>query len=111
MKIAHFHPQTLEFLRTLDETTRREFGSLIRDLQRGALLTMPRSKTMGDVAAGVSELRFSDGSGTYRVFYYLKIKDAVVIFHGFIKKSQKTPRKEIEMAKRRLKEIQNALQN
>ena len=68
-------------------------------------LTMPLSRSMSSVAAGVNELRMRDRAGIYRVFYYTKLADAVLIFHAFAKKTQKTPPQEIVLAQERLKEL------
>ncbi len=66
---------------------------------------MPLSRPMSSVAAGVEELRLRDRSGIYRVFYYTKLFDSVLIFHAFVKKTQKTPPDEIGSAQKRLKEM------
>jgi len=84
---------------------RREFGKLIFDLQKGNNFSMPLSRPMASVATGVEELRVRDRSGGYRVFYYAKLRDSVVIFHAFAKKTQKTPPHEIALAQKRLKEM------
>jgi len=55
--------------------------------------------------AGAAELRVRDSAGIYRAFYVVKVVDAVLIFHAFAKKSQKTPDREIELGKKRLKEM------
>jgi len=51
---------------------RRELGKARFDLQKGEKLSMPLSRPMASVAAGVEELRVRDRSGAYRVFYYAK---------------------------------------
>ena len=84
---------------------RREFGKIIFDLQKGEKLSMPLSRPMASVAAGVDELRLRDSSGVFRVFYYTKLADSVLIFHAFAKKTQKTPLREIALAQKRLKEM------
>ena len=40
-----------------------------------------------------------------RVFYLLKLADTIVVFHGFQKKTQKTPAREIAVSKQRLQEV------
>ena len=66
---------------------------------------MPLSRPVASVASGVEELRVRDRSGAYRVFYYAKLADSVLIFHAFTKKTQKTPPAEIALAQKRLKEM------
>lgn len=51
------------------------------------------------------ELRIRDAAGIYRAFYLVKVADAVLVFHAFAKKTQKTPDREIELGKKRLKEM------
>lgn len=75
------------------------------ELQKGLVLSMPLSRPMKGVAAGVSELRIRDSSGAYRVFYYHRAQDRILVFHAFQKKAQKTPWKELELGRRRLKEL------
>jgi len=57
------------------------------------------------VEHGVHELRVKDRTRQYRIFYFTKKADAILIFHFFKKKSQETPKQEIEAAKNRLKEM------
>ena len=95
MKSAVFHPKARDIIRAFPEDVRREFGEVIFDLQKGEKLSMPLSRPMSSVAAGVEELRVRDRSGAYRVFYYTRLADSVLIFHAFAKKTQKTPQHEI----------------
>jgi phage-related protein len=105
VKSALFHPKARDDIRHFPEAVRREFGKVIFDLQKGTKLSMPLSRPMSSVASGVEELRVKDRSGAYRVFYYTKRVDSVLIFHAFSKKTQKTPPHEITLAQKRLKEM------
>ncbi len=104
VKTATFHPKALEAIREFPVDVRRELGKLIFDLQKGSMLGMPVSRSMPSVAAGVSELRVRDANGIYRAFYFVKSERGILIFHAFVKKTQKTPPAEIELARKRLKE-------
>ena len=105
MKLALFHPKARDAIRDFPEDVRREFGKVIFDLQKGEKLAMPLSRPMPSVAPGVEELRIRDRSGAYRVFYYTKLADSIVIFHAFVKKTRQTPTHEIALAQKRLKEM------
>lgn len=105
MKPALFHAAAKAAIRTFPREVRRELGKAIYDLQCGESLGMPLSRTMPSVASGVSELRFSDRSGIYRVFYYLKSAKGVLVFHAFAKKARKTPTQEVELGRKRLQEL------
>ena len=105
MKTAVFHPKAQDVIREFPEDVRRGLGKAIFDLQKGAKLSMPLSRPLVSVAAGVEELRVKDVSGIYRVFYFTRWADSVLIFHAFTKKTQKTPPREIALAQQRLKEM------
>ena len=105
MKTAVFHPKARDAIREFPEDVRRELGKVIFDLQKGKMLSMPLSRPMPSVASGVEELRVRDRAGAYRVFYYTRLADSVLIFHAFAKKTQKTPTEEIALAQKRLREI------
>jgi len=69
---------------------------------------MPLSRPMPAVAPGVQELRVKDATVTVRVFYATGKGDAIAVFHAFLKKSQKTPMREIDLGRKRLQEVLNA---
>jgi phage-related protein len=71
----------------------------------GPDLGMPHTRAMGE---GLFELRLKSAEGIARVFYCTMIGIRIVMLHQFIKKTDKTPPKEISIARRRLKEIKNA---
>ena len=96
MKAALFHPKAIEILRGFPEEVRREIGKVIYDLQKGAKLSLPLSRPMPSVGPGVEELRIKDRRGAFRVFYLARKANAVLVFHAFQKKTQKTPQKEIK---------------
>lgn len=105
MKVAQFHPKAREVLQGFPEDVRRELCKAIFDLQKGHRLTMPLSRPINSIGKGVEELRVKDKTGAYRAFYFTKIADAVVIFHAFVKKTQKTSKHEIDLGKKRTKEM------
>lgn len=107
VKPLKFHPRVQEFIRGLSVELRKQIGEALRDVQKGLLLGMPLSRPMPSVAPGAYELRASDKTKRVRVFYLVKIEDLILVFHAFEKKSRKTPRHEIELAKQRLKDLLN----
>ncbi|MBR1418964.1 MAG: type II toxin-antitoxin system RelE/ParE family toxin [Synergistaceae bacterium] len=86
-----------EFLMSLDKKMRAKVSRLLEMLERnGYELREPYSKFLGD---GIFELRAQADSDISRVLYFFVINKRVVITHGFIKKTQRTPKAEIERAK------------
>jgi phage-related protein len=71
----------------------------------GPDLGMPHTRAMGD---GLFELRLKAAEGIARVLYCTVVARRIVMLHQFIKKSEKTPRKELEIARRRMKEVKDA---
>jgi phage-related protein len=57
------------------------------------------------MGGGLLELRIKAAEGIVRVFYCTVVDRRVVILHQFVKKSEKTPPKELEIARRRMKEM------
>ena len=70
--------------------------------QSGPNLGLPYTRALGE---GLFEIRAKGHEGIGRAFFCCVIDREVVILHGFIKKTQKTPLKEIQLARKRLKEV------
>ena len=86
-----------EFLLSLDKKMRAKIVMLIELLaENGSALREPYSKHLVD---GIFELRAKVGSDISRVFYFFVIGKRIVLTNGFIKKTQKAPKSEIELAK------------
>jgi phage-related protein len=68
----------------------------------GPNLGMPHSRAMGK---GLFELRMKSTEGIGRVFYCTLSNHRVMMLHAFVKKSQKTPTKELRIARTRAKEV------
>jgi len=70
----------------------------------GPDLGMPHTRAMGE---GLFELRLKAAEGIARVLYCTLVGRRITMLHQFIKKSDKTPRKELEIARRRMKEVKD----
>ncbi len=71
----------------------------------GPDLGMPHTRAVG---GGLFELRLKASEGTARIVYCTVVGREMVILHQFIKKTDKTPTRELSTAKRRMKEIKDA---
>ena len=76
-----------------------------RMISFGPNLGMPHTRSMDK---GLFELRLKAADGIARVFFFMRTGQRIVMLHQFVKKSQKTPQKEIDIARRRMKETLNA---
>lgn len=68
----------------------------------GPDLGMPHTRAMGH---GLFELRIKAAEGIARVFYCTIVGRQIVMLHQFTKKSEKTPRRELDVARRRMEEV------
>ena len=107
MKVVDFHPIALKTIRGFPVHIRKTIGQAIMELQRGAKLSMPLSRHIKAVGTGVEEIRSKDSSGIYRTLYLTRMRGRIIVFHAFIKKTQKTSKQEIKTAQKRLKEMLN----
>jgi phage-related protein len=62
-------------------------------------------KPMPTIGRGIEEIRIRDDSGFYRVLYTARFTDAVFVLHAFEKKTQRTSKRDIEIAKTRFREM------
>ncbi|MCY4523965.1 MAG: type II toxin-antitoxin system RelE/ParE family toxin [Halobacteriovoraceae bacterium] len=99
--------RALKILKKFPREVKKTTGFLIRELQMGKKLNMPFSRPMPGIERNCHELRVRGVDGNYRIFYFLKIKNKIIIFHAFKKKTQKTRKIDLETGKRNLKEILN----
>jgi len=79
--------------------------SLFADLAMGKKLGMPISRPLPGLAKGLSELRLSGKAGEYRVFYVIKVGDAVYIIHATDKKTQIISKATTALLRARLRRI------
>jgi len=105
LKIVNFHPAAKDTISGFPDDVRSELGYLIYRLQTGESLSMPQSRSMRSVAMGAFELRVRGEDRIYRVFYFTKSERGILIFHAFVKTSQKTPVQEISIGRKRLSEL------
>jgi len=105
VKPVEFHEAARVAIRGFSKEVRIEFGSALIKVQLGMTLGFPVSRPMPSVYPGAHEMRFRDASGIQRVFYYTKSRRAILVFHAFVKKTQKTPASEIGVGRKRIKEM------
>ncbi|MCG7937509.1 MAG: type II toxin-antitoxin system RelE/ParE family toxin [Candidatus Thiodiazotropha lotti] len=102
MKGIVFVGYSLEVIRKFPVEIKREAGHQLDRVQHG--LDPMDWKPMTSIGQGVREIRIQQ-EGQWRVIYIAKFDEANYVLHAFRKKTQKTPKPDIEIAKRALKEI------
>jgi phage-related protein len=89
-----------EWLLDLDAGDRKVIGEDIKDVEFSWPIGMPLVRALGH---GLWEVRSSLAGGRIaRVLFCIEL-NCMVLLHGFIKKTQKTPQKEIDLAVKRMK--------
>ncbi|MCL2644561.1 MAG: type II toxin-antitoxin system RelE/ParE family toxin [Betaproteobacteria bacterium] len=94
--------------KTIDEWPADISASYVRIVEQmeisGPNLGLPYTRPFGD---GLFEIRARGEEGIGRAFFCSLVGRRIVILHGFIKKTQQTPQKELKLARKRLKEVLN----
>jgi phage-related protein len=88
---------------------RGDLADALARLEQGHSLSMPLSRPMTGIGPGVHELRLSDRSGAYRVVYALVVRGTVHVLHAFKKTTRSTPRRDIDIARRRFGDLRERL--
>lgn len=104
LKAAFFKTETgnepvREWLKELPKNARKIIGEDLKTVQFGWPLGMPLVRKL---EAGLWEVRSKLDNGIARVIFTV-VDQLIVLLHGFIKKSQKMPEKELDLARKRRK--------
>jgi len=104
MKPAKFVGRAQDEMQSLPENARKEAGRQLFRVQVG--LDPLDFKPMPSVGRGVYEIRVREqGRNTVRVFYVTKFEEAIYVLHAFEKKTQATPKRNIEIGKQRYRTL------
>ena len=92
-----------EFLSELDDKTLAKIYKMIERLEAEGRLLFPHARKL-EGYKGLWELRILSQMGAVRIFYVYWERDTILLVSGFVKKSQKTPTRELERAVNYLKQ-------
>jgi phage-related protein len=96
---------TRDDIRGQRPTIRDELGQQLLRVQMGL---MPNNyKSMSAVGPGAYEIRVQDDDGIARLMDVAKFHDTICVLHVFTKKSQRTPKTEIDLARKRYREARD----
>ncbi len=102
-KPIEFRGNSLDDLRAFPLSAKREAGYQLDRVQNG--LEPDDWKPLNTVGLGVREIRIRDAAGAFRVVYVAKFTDAVYVLHCFQKKTEKTSKADLDLAKKRYQEL------
>lgn len=92
-----------EWLKNLPKEDMRTIGFDIKTVQYGYPIGMPLTRVLHGTG-GLEEVRCNISNGIARVIFYVE-NDTMVLLHAFIKKTQETPKKELDIAVKRYKDL------
>lgn len=102
MKEIIWKGPTLKDICSFPQHIRKEIGFELYNIQLG---NEPSDwKAMSSIGSGVKEIRIHDNN-EYRVIYVASFEEAIYVLHTFVKKSQKTLKRDIDQAKQRYIEV------
>ena len=90
-------------MRAFPDDVRQDAGYQLDKVQRGQ--PPDDGKPMPAIGKGVEEVRLWDESGTYRVIFTARLREAVYVLHAFQKKTQSTSKRDLDVARDRLSQI------
>ena len=103
MKKIEFIGSSLNVIKDFPLKAKRQVGHELDKVQRGQ---EPSDwKPMKSIGTGVKEIRIKDEEGIFRVIYLVKYLDLVHVLHAFQKKTQQTSKSDLDLAKKRLKQL------
>ena len=79
--------------------------ALFEDLAAGKKLSLPISRPLPSIGKGLHELRLSGRAGEYRVFYVVKVLEAIYVIHALSKKTQTLDRRTNDLLKKRMRSL------
>jgi phage-related protein len=104
--ISYYSDSVQEQIADLPDTLAARYVVLTRRMiALGPNLGEPHTKALGE---GLLELRLKGAEGIARVFFCTLVRKHIVILHSFIKKTDRTPLREREVAETRMKEVKHA---
>ncbi|MBI4558188.1 MAG: type II toxin-antitoxin system RelE/ParE family toxin [Candidatus Hydrogenedentes bacterium] len=104
--IEYFHARVKNEIESWPHGILADFARRVELLMEfGPNLHIPYARALG---GGLFELRPHGREGIGRASYCFVVGQCIVILHGFVKKSQEIPERELQIARKRMKEVQNA---
>ena len=97
-----------DWLRTLSSDDRKRIGADIKTVEFGWPIGMPVCRPLG---SGIYEVRATLAQNRIaRVLFYIDKKERMVLLHGFIKKTRKTPDEDLNLARSNKRQHQRGMQ-
>jgi phage-related protein len=103
VKPIRFLGDSLDVLRKFPLEARQTAGYQLYRIERG--LDPDDWRPMPSIGAGAREVRVRTATGSFRVMYVANFADAIYVLHAFQKKTRRTPKRDLDLAASRLREV------
>lgn len=103
MKPITFLGDSLDVIRAFPKGARREAGFQLDKVQRG--LGPDDWKPIKAISPSIREIRIRERAGTFRVIYVATLPEAVYVLHAFQKKTRRTTKADLELARGRFRDL------
>lgn len=104
--IVYYNEKVEQEILKLPKAMQAKYLQFVDSMEEfGPNLGLPHTRSMGD---GLFEMRVKSFEGIARVFYCTMIDKQIVVLHSIVKKTPKTPSKELAIANKRMNEVKNA---
>ena len=102
-RIEYYSEEVEEHILALPDTLAARYVVLTRRMSAvGANLGAPHTDSIGE---GLFELRLKGAEGIARVFFCTLAQRRIIMLHSFVKKSQRTPPSELDVARSRMNQV------
>ncbi|MDO8527229.1 MAG: type II toxin-antitoxin system RelE/ParE family toxin [Deltaproteobacteria bacterium] len=98
-------PQVARELADVPKNLNENIFGVLQRLEKGENIPMPLCRPLFGIEKGLYELRFSHQSGEWRVFYFIKVMDAIYVLHAMKKKTQKMDRRVLNLLRSRIRSL------
>lgn len=104
-QINYYNQSVKDATNALHKTIKAKLEAILDKIEEyGPNLGLPFTRAMGK---GLFEIRVKGQAGIARGLFCISPKKAIVILNIFVKKTERTPQKELEIALKRMKEVKN----
>jgi phage-related protein len=105
----HWEGDSKDVLSSFPQSVKETLGYSLRRIQNGQLPACD-TRSMSSIGSGVWELKTADEKTWYRAVYLTKVDGVIHVLHCFEKDGRKTDRRDIAVAKQRLKDVLHRIQ-
>ncbi len=98
-----------DFINKLQKKDRQKIFDCLDDIEEKENFDKVKGTVFRQIDGKLWEIKIKTSAGGYRIFYTMLTSELMVLLHAYKKQSQKAPQKELDIARKRMKEVQETL--